>query len=51
MFFILSGGTSFGGFGLYTPSTSLFLDFGPGYKGMTRRDDAAQREPPQAIKL
>jgi hypothetical protein len=41
MFFIPSGGTSFGGYGLYSPSPSLFLDFGPGYEGMTRRDDAA----------
>eukprot|EP00934_Nitzschia_sp_Nitz4_P008655 Nitzschia sp. Nitz4//scaffold12_size214221//49825//58278//NITZ4_001488-RA/size214221-processed-gene-0.150-mRNA-1//-1//CDS//3329534984//8645//frame0 len=54
MFFIPSGGTSFGGYGLYSPSTSLFLDFGPGYDGNTRRDEAAfaimKRAPPQAIK-
>ena len=54
MFFIPSGGTSFGGYGLYSPSTSLFLDFGPGYEGNSRRDDAAfaimKRAPPQAIK-
>ena len=54
MFFIPSGGTSFGGYGLYSPSTSLFLDFGPGYEGNFRRDDAAhaimKRAPPQAIK-
>jgi hypothetical protein len=54
MFFIPSGGTSFGGYGLFSPSTSLFLDFGPGYEGVTRRDDAAfaimRRAPPQAIK-
>ncbi|VEU43883.1 unnamed protein product [Pseudo-nitzschia multistriata] len=54
LFFIPSGGTSFGGYGLYSPSTSLFLDFGPGYEGKTRRDDAAfaimKRAPPQAIK-
>ena len=54
MFFIPSGGTSFGGYGLYSPSTSLFLDFGPGYDGNTRRDNAAfaimKRAPPQAIK-
>jgi hypothetical protein len=54
MFFIPSGGTSFGGYGLFSPSTSLFLDFGPGYEGVTRRDDAAhaimKRAPPQAIK-
>ena len=54
MFFIPSGGTSFGGYGLYSPSTSLFLDFGPGYEGNIRRDEAAfaimKRAPPQAIK-
>ncbi|KAG7359446.1 Beige/BEACH domain containing protein [Nitzschia inconspicua] len=54
LFFIPSGGTSFGGFGLFSPSTSLFLDFGPGYEGVSRRDDAAfsimKRAPPQAIK-
>lgn len=54
MFFIPSGGTSFGGYGLYSPSTSLFLDFGPGHEGRPRRDDSAfaimKRAPPQAIK-
>jgi hypothetical protein len=54
MFFIPSGGTSFGGYGLYSPSTSLFLDFGPGYEGNTKRDEASfaimKRAPPQAIK-
>ncbi|KAL3924923.1 MAG: hypothetical protein SGILL_000744 [Bacillariaceae sp.] len=54
LFFIPSGGTSFGGYGLYSPSTSLFLDFGPGYEGVSKRDDAAfsvmKRAPPQAIK-
>jgi hypothetical protein len=54
LFFIPSGGTSFGGYGLFSPSTSLFLDFGPGYQGVSRRDDAAfsimKRAPPQAIK-
>ena len=54
MFFIPSGGASFGGYGLYSPSTSLFLDFGPGYEGNTKRDDAAfaimKRAPPQTIK-
>jgi hypothetical protein len=54
MFFIPSGGTSFGGYGLYSPSTSLFLDFGPGYEGRPRRDESAfaimKRAPPQAIK-
>jgi Beige/BEACH domain/PH domain associated with Beige/BEACH len=54
MFFIPSGGSSFGGFGLYSPSTSLFLDFGSGHDGNRRRDDAAssimKRAPPQTIK-
>ena len=54
LFFIPSGGTSFGGYGLFSPSTSLFLDFGPGGDGDSRRDDAAfaimKRAPPQAIK-
>jgi len=54
MFFLPSGGSSFGGFGLYAPATSLFLDFGPGYEGNIRRDDAAhaimKRAPPQTIK-
>jgi hypothetical protein len=54
LFFIPSGGTSFGGYGLYSPSTSLFIDFGPGYEGVSRRDDAGfaimKRAPPQAIK-
>eukprot|EP00529_Nitzschia_sp_RCC80_P009051 CAMPEP_0113450404 /NCGR_PEP_ID=MMETSP0014_2-20120614/5812_1 /TAXON_ID=2857 /ORGANISM="Nitzschia sp." /LENGTH=2495 /DNA_ID=CAMNT_0000341741 /DNA_START=29 /DNA_END=7516 /DNA_ORIENTATION=- /assembly_acc=CAM_ASM_000159 len=54
LFFIPSGGTSFGGYGLFSPSTSLFLDFGPGSDGDSRRDDAAfaimKRAPPQAIK-
>eukprot|EP00980_Cylindrotheca_fusiformis_P016230 scaffold4825_cov132-Cylindrotheca_fusiformis.AAC.7 len=54
MFFIPSGGTSFGGYGLFSPSTSLFIDLGPGYEGVTRRDEAAfaimRRAPPQAIK-
>ena len=54
LFFIPSGGCSLGGYGLYSPSSSLFLDFGPGYEGNSRRDDAAfaimKRAPPQAIK-
>jgi hypothetical protein len=53
MFFLPSGGSSFGGFGLYSPGTSLFLDFGPGNEGNISRDDAAhsimRRAPPQAI--
>jgi hypothetical protein len=39
---------------MFSPSTSLFLDFGPGHDGLIRRDDIAfaimQRSPPQAIK-
>lgn len=54
MFFIPSGGSTFGGFGLYSAGTSLFLDFGAGPDGNVRRDDAAnsimRRAPPQAIK-
>jgi hypothetical protein len=54
MFFLPSGGSSFGGFGLYSPGTSLFLDFGPGHEGNISRDDAAhfimRRAPPQAIR-
>jgi hypothetical protein len=54
LFFIPSGGTAFGGYGIFSPSTSIFLDFGPGYEGNTRRDDAAvalmKRAPPQAVK-
>jgi len=54
MFFIPSGGTAFGGYGMYSPLTSLFLDFGPGREGLARRDDAAfaimRRTPPQTIK-
>jgi hypothetical protein len=40
--------------GILSPSSSLFLDFGPTRDGLTRRDDIAfaimQRSPPQAIK-
>jgi len=54
MFFIPSGGSSFGGFGLYSPATSLFLDFGSGNDGHRKRDEAAtaimRRSPPQTIK-
>jgi hypothetical protein len=54
MFFLPSGGASFGGFGLFSPSSSVFLDFGPGVEGQTRRDEVAfaimRRAPPQAIK-
>ena len=54
MFFIPSGGTSYGGYGLYSPATSVFVDFGSGHDGNRRRDDAAhaimRRSPPQTIK-
>jgi len=54
MFFIPSGGSSYGGFGLFSPATSLFLDFGSGKDGNKRRDQAAnaimKRSPPQTIK-
>jgi len=54
VFFIPTGGAAYGGYGLFSPSTSLFLDFGPGHDGNRRRDDAAfaimQRVPQQAIK-
>lgn len=53
MFFIPTGGTAFGGFGLYAPSCSLFLDFGAGHTGKEHRDEAAfaimRKAPPQAI--
>lgn len=54
LFFLPSGGTSFGGYGLFSPAASLFLDFGPGYEGVARRDEAAvaimKRSPPQTLK-
>jgi len=54
LFFIPSGGTTFGGMGLASCTCSVFLDFGPGNEGHTRRDDAAfalmRRSPPQAVK-
>ncbi|GKY94445.1 hypothetical protein MPSEU_000410300 [Mayamaea pseudoterrestris] len=54
IFFIPSGGASFGGTGAFSASLSLFLDFGSGRDGLTRRDDMAfsimQRSPPQAVK-
>ncbi|KAL7565117.1 hypothetical protein ACA910_005124 [Epithemia clementina (nom. ined.)] len=54
MFFIPSGGTAFGGPGVFSPSCSVFLDFGSGREGMRRRNEAAyammKRAPPQAIK-
>lgn len=54
MFFIPTGSTSFGGYGVFSPSSSLYLDFGSGYEGITRRDEAAfaimRRSPSQAIK-
>ena len=54
LFFIPTGGTAYGGFGLFSSSCSLFLDFGPGHHGHRKRDEAAfalmRRAPPQAIK-
>lgn len=54
LFFIASGGASFGDFGVNPASSSVFLDFGSGKDGNTRRDDAAyaimKRAPPQALK-
>jgi len=54
LFFIPSGGTAFGGPGMFSPSCSVFLDFGAGREGMKRRNEAAyammKRAPPQAIK-
>ena len=54
LFFIPSGGTAFGGSGIFSPSCSVFLDFGAGKEGLKRRNDAAyammKRAPPQAIK-
>jgi hypothetical protein len=54
LFFIASGGASFGDFGISPTSSSVFLDFGSGKDGNTRRDDAAfaimKRAPQQALK-
>ncbi len=54
LFFIPSGGATFGGFGIFSSTSSLFLDFGPGHEGNIKRDDAAfaimRRAPPQAMK-
>ena len=54
LFVIPTGGTSFGGFGIFSPASSLFLDFGSGHEATVRRDEAAKaimrRVPPQAIK-
>jgi Beige/BEACH domain/PH domain associated with Beige/BEACH len=54
LFVIPTGGTSFGGFGLFSSASSLFLDFGSGYEGSVRRDEAAKaimrRVPAQAVK-
>uniref|UniRef100_A0A7S1Z0T9 BEACH domain-containing protein n=1 Tax=Ditylum brightwellii TaxID=49249 RepID=A0A7S1Z0T9_9STRA len=54
LFFIPSAGSVTGGAGLFLGSTSLFLDFGPGYEGNTRRDGAAnammKRAPVQTVK-
>jgi hypothetical protein len=37
IFFIPTGGSSYGGYGLFAPSSSLFLDFGAGARELTRR--------------
>eukprot|EP00978_Attheya_sp_CCMP212_P007094 scaffold16529_cov48-Attheya_sp.AAC.4 len=54
LFLIPSGGSTFGGNGIFSPSLSMFIDFGPGYEGNIRRDDAAnaimRRSPPQTVK-
>jgi hypothetical protein len=54
LFFIASGGASFGDFGANPSSSSIFLDFGSGKDGNARRDEAAyaimKRAPQQALK-
>lgn len=54
LFFIPSGGSTSGGVGLLSALSSIWLDFGPGYEGNVRRDDAAnaimKRAPPSTIK-
>jgi len=54
LFFIPSAGATTGGTALFAGSRSLFLDFGTGSWGNTRRDDAAnaimKRAPMQTVK-
>ena len=54
IFFIPSAGATTGGTGFFAGSRSLFLDFGSGTFGNTRRDDAAnalmRRAPMQTVK-
>ena len=54
LFFIASGGASFGDFGVNPSSSSVFLDFGSGKDGNSRRDEAAyaimKRAPHQSLK-
>ena len=54
MFFIPSAGATTGGYAFFAGCRSLFLDFGTGTWGNTRRDDAAnaimKRAPMQTVK-
>lgn len=54
LFFIPSAGATTGGSGFFAGSRSLFIDFGSGTWGNTRRDDAAnaimKRAPMQTVK-
>jgi len=54
IFFIPSAGATTGGSGFFAGSRSLFIDFGAGTWGNTRRDDAAnaimKRAPMQTVK-
>lgn len=54
LFFIPSAGATTGGSAFFAGSRSLFIDFGPGTWGNTRRDDAAnaimRRAPMQTVK-
>ena len=54
LFLIPTAGELFGSIGLYSSMNSIFVDFGPGYQGTVKRDDAAnaimRRAPAQTIK-